>query len=163
MQTETKHKGQIMRSMSLAQYRASVRIVGEKSALFVFKKEIFEALDMGLSHEQIHYFLTTQKGLKMSVRAVSKWIKIHKKQSQKPTISSFAPPKTEVQKQQNSGIKKQNEVVNQPKVEPTSTTAVDDRASAAKAKLEAEAAKAGIDLSDLPQGLYSMFAHQILE
>ena len=64
--------------MSLAQYRANIRIVGEKSALFQHKKEIFEALDMGLSHEQIHYFLTTQKGLKISVRAVSKWIKTHK-------------------------------------------------------------------------------------
>lgn len=149
--------------MSLAQYRASVRIVGEKSALFEYKKEIFEALDMGLSHEQIHRFLTTQKGLKISTRAVSKWIKIHKKQPQKPTIPSFSPPNLEAKKEQNNGIKKENEVVNQPKVEPTSTTAVDDRASAAKAKLEAEAAKAGIDLSDLPQGLYSMFAHQILK
>lgn len=143
-----------MRPMSLSQYRASVRIVGEKSALFVFKKEIFEALDMGLSHEQIHHFLTTQKGLKISIRAVSKWIKNHKKQLQKPTIPTFFPPKIEAQKQTNSTVQKQ-EVVNQSKVEPTSTTPVDDRALKVREKMGAAA-------DGLPDGLLEMFSHQIL-
>ena len=98
--------------MSLAQYRANIRIVGEKSALFEFKKEIFEAVDMGLSHEQIHYFLTTQKGLKISVRAVSKWIKNHK--NTKPQIPSIPFSQKSEQKEANIST-----VVQSPKVEST--------------------------------------------
>lgn len=143
--------------MSLAQYRASVRVLGEKSALFQYEKEIFEALDMGLSHEQIHYFLTTQKGLKISRQALTSWLKKHKNTNQKATI--FEPS----QKQANTTVTQKNEVINQPKGEPATHLKVDDRASMAKAKLEAQAAEAGIDLSDLPQGLYSMFATQILK
>lgn len=92
--------------MSLAQYRASVKVLGEKSALFQYKKEIFEALDMGLSHEQIHYFLTTQKGLKISVRAVSKWIKTHKNTS---------IPFLQKQEQNETNI---STIIKSPKVEP---------------------------------------------
>ncbi len=147
--------------MSLAQYRASVKILGEKSALFDHKKEIFEALDTGLSHEQIHHFLTNQKGLKVSVKTLSKWIKRHK--STKPQIPSVPfSPKSE-QKEANTTVIQQNKAEKQPKGEPTTHSKVDDRASMAKAKLEAQAAEAGIDLSDLPQGLYSMFATQILK
>ena len=149
--------------MSLAQYRANIRIVGEKSALFQHKKEIFEALDMGLSHEQTHFFLSTQKGLKVSRQALTAWLKKHKNTNQKATI--FEPSQNQRQKQANTAEIQQNEVVNQPKVESVTPTfkTVDDRASMAKAKLEAQAAEAGIDLSDLPQGLYSMFAAQILK
>ena len=140
--------------MSLAQYRASVKVLGEKSALFQHRKEILEGLDMGLSHEQIHYFLTSQKGLKISRQALTAWLKKHKNTSQKATI--FEPIQEQRQKQPNT-----TEI--QPKGEPTTHLKVDDRASMAKAKLEAQAAEAGIDLSDLPQGLYSMFAAQILK
>lgn len=136
-----------MRPISLAQYRASVRILGEKSVLFDHKKEIFDGLEMGLSHEQIHYFLTSQKGLKISRQALTYWLKKYKNTN-------------EVKKQPNSTVTQKNEVVNQSKVEPILSR---DMASIARAKLEASAEAAGIDLSDLPQGLYSMFAHQILK
>lgn len=139
-----------MRPMSLSQYRANVRIIGEKSALFTHRNLIFEAVEMGLSHAQIHYFLTTQKGLKISVRAISKWIKTHSKL--KPKAQNFEPINKE-----NTTVHEQKEVIKKPKVEPS------DMASMAKAKLEAQAEAAGIDLSDLPQGLYSMFATQILK
>lgn len=82
-----------MKPLSLVQYRASIAIIGEKSALFAYKKEIFEALDMRLSHAQIHNFLTTQKGLNISVRAVSKWIKTHKKTKSKYTAEPRVEPK----------------------------------------------------------------------
>lgn len=88
-----------MRHMSLSQYRSTIKIMGEKSALFAHKKEIFDGLEMGLSHAQIHYFLTTQKGLKISARAVSKWIKTHSKT--KPN-SQITPSQKTVQKQENS-------------------------------------------------------------
>lgn len=100
--------------MSLAEYRATTKILGEKSALFEHKKEIFEAIGMGLSHEQIHHFLTTQKGLKISVRAVSKWIKTHKKQSSKPIIPSFESQKP-TQNQANNGVQDKKEVTVEPK------------------------------------------------
>lgn len=146
--------------MSLAQYRASVKVLGEKSALFQHRKEILEGLDMGLSHEQIHYFLTTQKGLKVSRQALTAWLKKHKNTDQK---ALFEPSPKPVKNQANTTEIQQNEVINQPKGEPATHLKVDDVASMAKAKLEAQAAEAGIDLSDLPQGLYSMFAAQILK
>lgn len=139
-----------MRPMSLSQYRSTIKIMGEKSALFEYKNEIFEAVEMGLSHAQIHYFLTTQKGLKISRQALTSWLKKHK--NTKPKAQIFEP-----KKKANTTVIQQNEVVNQSKVEPS------DMASIARAKLEASATEAGIDLSDLPQGLYSMFAHQILK
>lgn len=139
-----------MRPMSLLEYRASVKITGERSALFKYKAEIFSALDMNLSHSQIHHFLSTQKGLKISRQALTAWIKKHK--NTKPKAQNFEPKKKE-----NTTVTQKNEVVNQSKVEPS------DMASIARAKLEASATEAGIDLSDLPQGLYSMFAHQILK
>ena len=98
-----------MKQMSLAQYRANVRIVGEKSALFEYKKEIFEAVEMSLSHSQIHSFLTSQKGLKISVRAVSKWIKTHKKIK---SNSQITPSQKMESKQENSYV--------EPRVEPVS-------------------------------------------
>lgn len=128
--------------LSLAQYRANVRIVGEKSALFAHKQEIFEAIEMGLSHAQIHSFLTSQKGLKISARAVSKWIKTHSK------------PKA--QNKENITVTQKNEVVNQPKVEPTATKKVDDRASKVREKM-------GVAAEGIPDGLLEMFSHSILK
>lgn len=104
--------------MSLAQYRASIKIVGEKSALFQHKKEIFEAIGMGLSHKQIHHFLTTQKGLKVSRQALSAWLKKHKNKTQKSITSTFSPQKIEVKNQANNGAQDKKEPVSQPKVEP---------------------------------------------
>lgn len=144
-----------MRHMSLSQYRSTIKIMGEKSALFAHKKEIFDGLEMGLSHAQIHYFLTTQKGLKISRQALTAWLKKHKNTKEK--VSLLEPIQKTVQTKENTTVTKKNEVVNQSKVEPS------DMASIARAKLEASATEAGIDLSDLPQGLYSMFAHQILK
>ena len=99
--------------MSLAQYRASVKILGEKSALFQHKKEIFEALDMGLSHEQIHYFLTNQKGLKVSVKTLSKWIKRQKSTKPKTQIPSTPFLPKQERKQENIST-----IVQSPRVEP---------------------------------------------
>lgn len=143
-----------MKPMSLAQYRANIRIVGERSALFEHKKEIFEALDMGLSHEQIHYFLSTQKGLKISVRAVSKWIKTHKNTNQKAPI--FEPSQKQVKNLANTTVTQKNEVVNQPKVEPTTHSQVDDRALKVREKM-------GAATDGLPDGLLEMFSHTILK
>lgn len=145
----------MQKTMSLAQYRASVKILGEKSALFQHKKEILEGLDMGLSHEQIHYFLTNQKGLKVSRQALTAWVKTQKSTKTKPKVVSAPIIQKPELKQTNNGVTERGE--------PTTHSKVDDRASMAKAKLEAQAAEAGIDLSDLPQGLYSMFATQILK
>lgn len=88
-----------MRPMSLSQYRSTIKIMGEKSALFEHKNEIFQAVELGLSHAQIHYFLTTQKGLKISARAVSKWIKTH---SQNSEITPSKPTQKIESKQENS-------------------------------------------------------------
>lgn len=100
------------RPMSLAEYRATTKILGEKSALFEHKKEIFEAIGMGLSHNQIHHFLTSQKGLKISVRAISKWIKTHKNTKQKVQI--FEP----IQKLGPKQSEYSHINVQEPKVEP---------------------------------------------
>lgn len=143
-----------MRTLSLAQYRQNIHIVGERSALFQYKKEIFEALDMGLSHAQVHDFLTVNKGLKISRQALTAWLKKHRNTKQKAQI--FEPSQKPVQNKENSINTKHQES----KVEPILPS---DMASIARAKLEASATEAGIDLSDLPQGLYSMFAHQILK
>lgn len=129
--------------------------MGEKSALFEYKNEIFQAVELGLSHAQIHSFLTSQKGLKISRQALTAWLKKHKNTTK---AQNFEPKNKE-----NTTVTQKNEVVNQPKVEPIIPKTVDDMASIARAKLEASATEAGIDLSDLPQGLYSMFAHQILK
>lgn len=97
-----------MRPMSLSQYRSTIKIMGEKSALFAHKKEIFEAVEMGLSHAQIHYFLTSQKGLKISERAVSKWIKTHKK----------TKPNSQITPSQKIESKQENSYTVEPRVEP---------------------------------------------
>lgn len=143
--------------MSLAQYRASVKILGEKSALFQHKKEILEGLGMGLSHEQIHYFLTSQKGLKISRQALSTWLKKHKNTNQKATI--FEPSQNQRQKQANTTVTQKNEVINQPKGEPTTHLKVDDRASKVKAEIAKTDSK--ISLDGIPDGLFEYFAHTI--
>jgi len=143
-----------MRPMSLSQYRSTIKIKGEKSALFAHKNEIFESIEMGLSHAQIHYFLTSQKGLKISRQALTAWLKKHKNTKEK--VSLLEPIQKTVQTKENTTVTQKNEVANQPKVEPTATKKVDDRASKVREKM-------GAATEGLPDGLLEMFYHTILK
>lgn len=140
--------------MTLLQYRQNIKVKWQKSALFPYKNEIFDAIDMSMSHQQIHYFLTSQKGLKISVRAVSKWIKTHKNTNQKVPI--FAPIQKQEQKEANTTVTQKNESVKQPKGEPTTLSKVDDRALKVRKKM-------GAATDGLPDGLLEMFSHTILK
>lgn len=89
--------------MSLAQYRSSIKIFGEKSALFNHRKDIFDGLEMGLSHAQIHHFLTSEKGLSITRQALTAWLKNHKPKSQ--VVSAQKP----AENQENTSVTKKQE------------------------------------------------------
>ena len=98
--------------MSLAQYRETVKLKGQKSRLFSFKSEIFEAIDMGMSLSHIQGFLA-QHNIKISKQALHRWI-LSQKTYQPKTNVAFTPllQKSE-QKEANIST-----IIKSPKVEP---------------------------------------------
>lgn len=102
-----------MKPMSLAQYRTTVKLKGQKSRLFSFKSEIFEAIDMGMSLAHIQGFLALHN-IKISKQALHRWI-LSQKTYQPKTNVAFTPflHKSEQKSSEYSHINGK-----EPKVEP---------------------------------------------
>lgn len=129
--------------MSLAEFRKTVKLKGQKSRLFCLKAEIFEAAEMGMSLSNVVDFLALH-GIQISKQALHRWISSQKRLNPAQKMSCKNQPNNVVQDKKET------------KVEPTpSTVVVDDRASKVRAKMGAAA-------DDLPDGLLEMFSHQIL-
>lgn len=132
-----------MKPMSLAEFRKTVKLKGQKSRLFSFKTEIFEAIGMSMSLAHIQGFLALHN-IKISKQALHRWVLSQKTYQ----------PKSEQKQSEYSHIN-----VQEPKVELTTHLKVDDRASKVKAEIAKTDSK--ISLEGLPDGLFEYFAHTI--
>ncbi len=100
-----------MKPMSLAQYRTTVKLKGQKSRLFSFKSEILEAIDMGMSLAHIQGFLAI-KNINISKQALHRWILSQKTYHPKTNVAFTPLP-------HKSERKEANTIVQLPRVEPT--------------------------------------------
>lgn len=99
--------------MSLAEFRRTVKLKGQKSRLFSYKTEIFEALDMGMSLAHVVDFLSLHD-IKISIPCLYRWVKTQKSTKPKTQIPSIPfLPKQECKEENISTI------VQSPRVEPT--------------------------------------------
>ena len=82
--------------MSLAEFRKTVKLKGQKSRLFCLKAEIFEAVEMGMSLVQIVDFLKLH-GIKISKQALHRWVKsqIQKTVQKQPNTLIHVEPRVE--------------------------------------------------------------------
>ena len=139
--------------MSLSEFRKTVKLKGQKSRLFTFKTEIFEAIAMGMSLAHMVDFLSLH-GIKISRQALQRWISNQETYQRKPHVV-LSPSIQKSEPNQPNTTVTQNVVVNQPKVEPTHSK-VDDRASKVREKM-------GAATDGIPDGLLEIFSHTILK
>lgn len=103
-----------MKPMSLAQYRTTVKLKGQKSRLFSYKSEIFEAIDMGMSLSHIQGFLALHN-IQISKQALHRWILSQKTYQPKTSLAyTSLSHKSEQNQSEYSHLS-----VKEPKVEST--------------------------------------------